>query len=135
MNLEVWEHDGKLAAIEPNWPALLVFLAAWLTGCVGFFFLSGNLPVRAAPQSVQLGFGPLLVWLNLAVLVGLIGLTVAFAVMQLRWTSLVVGGGFAFLFAPFIVQDLPRDWKDTQRGLVALLVCLLVAAALVYGAS
>lgn len=135
MNLEVWEQDAKVAAIEPNWPALLVFLAAWLAGCVGFFFLSGNLPVRAAPQSVQLGLGPLLVWLNLAVLIGLIVLTVAFAVMQLRWTSLIVGGGFVFLFAPFIVQDLPRDWKDTQKGLVALLVCLLAAAALVYQAS
>ena len=124
-----------MAVIEPNWPSLLVFLAAWLAGCIGFFFLSGNLPMRAAPPKVQEGFGPVLVWLNLVVLIGLIGFTLAFAVMQLRWTSLIVGGGFVFLFAPFIVQDLPRGWKDTQRGLVALLGLLLAAVGLVYGAS
>ena len=129
------KQGAKLAAIEPNWPALLVFLAAWLAGCVGFFFLSGSLPLRAAPQNIQVGVGPLLVWVNMAVLVGLVVLTAVFAVGQLRWTSLVVGGGFVFLFAPFIVQDLPRDWKDTQKGLVALLVCLLAAAVLVYRAS
>lgn len=124
-----------MAAIEPNWQALLVFLIAWLAGCVGFFFLSGNLPVRAAPQTVQAGLGPVLVWVNLAALIGLVVLTLGFAIMQLRWTSLIVGGGFVFLFAPFIVQDLPRGLKDTQQGLVALLGCLLAAAGLVYGAS
>ena len=124
-----------MAAIEPNWQALLVFLIAWLASCVGFFFLSGTLPVKAAPPAVQTGLGPVLVWVNLATLVVLVVLTAWFAVGQLRWTSLVVGGGFVFLFAPFIVQDLPRALKDTQAGLVALLVCLLAATGLVWGAS
>ena len=122
-------------AIEPNWPALLIFLVAWLTGCIGFFFLSGNLPVRAAPERVQAGFGPVLIWINLAVLIGLLVLIFWFAIAQLRWTSLIVGGGFVFLFAPFIVQDLPSGLKDTKAGLTALLVCLLAAAGLVYGAT
>lgn len=122
-------------AIEPNWPALLVFLLAWLIGCVGFFFVSGHLPVRAAPETVQTGFGPALIWINLAILAGLLVLTFGFAISQLRWTSLIVGGGFVFLFAPFIVQDLPRGLKDTKSGLVALLVCLLAAVGLVYGAG
>lgn len=124
-----------MAAIEPNWQALLVFLVAWLAGCVGFFFLSGSMPVKAAPPDVQTGFGPALVWANLAALIALLVLTAWFAVAQLRWTSLVVGGGFVFLFAPFIVQDLPRALKDTQAGLVALLACLLAATVLVWGAS
>ncbi|MFY0613888.1 MAG: hypothetical protein JXQ99_20325 [Hyphomicrobiaceae bacterium] len=122
-------------AIEPNWLALLVYLVAWLASCIGFFFLSGNLPVRSAPQSVQAGLGPALIWINVAVLIGLLVLTIGFAVAQLRWTSLIVGGGFVFLFAPFIVQDLPPGLKDTKAGLTALLVCLLAAAGLVYGAA
>ena len=122
-------------AIEPNWPALLVFLVGWLTSCVGLFFLSGNLPVRAAPETVQAGFGPALIWINFTVLAVLLVLTFAFAIPQLRWTSVLVGGGFVFLFAPFIVQDLPRGLKDTKAGLLTLLACLLAAAGLVYGAG
>lgn len=124
-----------MAAIEPNWQALVVFLVAWLAGCVGVIFLSGTLPVKAAPPAVQVGFGPALVWVNLAALVALLALTAWFAVGHLRWTSLVVGGGFVFLFAPFIVQDLPRALRDTQAGLVTLLACLLAATGLVWGAS
>ena len=122
-------------AIEPNWPALLVFLVAWLIGCVGLIFLSGSLPVRAAPEAVKSGLGPALIWINVAVLLGLLIMTFGFAIAQLRWTSLIVGGGFVFLFAPFIVQDLPRGLKDTQAGLMTLLGCLLAAVGLVYGAG
>ena len=122
-------------AIEPNWQALLVFLVAWLTGCVGFIFVSGNLPLRAAPQPVQAGFGPALVWVNLGMLVLLTAMTIGFAIAQLRWTSLILGGGFVFLFAPFVVQDLPRGLKDTQAGLVTLLVCLIAATGMLWVAS
>lgn len=123
-----------MEAVEPNWQGLIVALAAWLAGCVGFFFLAGNLPVKAAPKAVQTGIGPGLVWLNLAVFTVLAGLTGWYAVHELRWTSIVVGGGFVFLFAPFIVQDLPGRLKDTQAGLMVLLVlggaaiCLVKAA-------
>ena len=122
---------ARLAAIEPNWQALLVFLVAWLAGCIGFIYLSGNLPLKAAPETVRAGFGPVLIWINLAVLVVLTVLSVGFAISQLRWTSLIVGGGFVFLFAPFIVQDLPRSLKDTQAGLSVLLGCLLAAVMLI----
>lgn len=121
-----------LAAIEPNWQALLVFLAAWLVGCVGLIYLSGSLPLKAAPQAVRDGAGPILVWTNLLALIILAILCLSFAISHLRWTSLIVGGGFVFLFAPFIVQDLPARLKDTKAGLSLLLGCLLAAVALVY---
>ncbi len=119
-----------MSTIEPNWPQLLVFLPAWLIGCVGFFYLVGNLPVSAAPPPVQTGAGPALVWLNLVVVAALCVTTIVFALMTLRWTTLVVAGGMVFLFAPFIVQDLPRLLRDTRLGLAVLLglasACLLV---------
>ena len=123
-----------MSAIEPNWPSLIVFAIAWLTICVGFFFVSGSLPVRAAPPAVQTGAGPALVWFNLAVLALLFTVAVVFAISELRWTSLVVASGLIFLFAPFIVQDLPRQLKDTQLGLV-LMACLSVLALLVLYAA
>jgi hypothetical protein len=122
----------RLTAIEPNIFGLVVFAIAWLTGCVGFVYLSGTLPLRAAPSAVQSGFGPMLVWINVAVFLSLVVLTLVFAIDALRWTSLVVAGGFIFLFAPFIVQDLPKALKDTQAGLLVLLVVGLLAGALVY---
>jgi hypothetical protein len=121
-----------LAAIEPNLYGLLVFVVTWLTGCVGFIFLSGMLPLRAAPSAVRSGAGPALVWMNVAVFAVLFVVTLVFAINALRWTSLVVAGGFIFLFAPFIVQDLPRVLKDTQAGLMVLLAAGVMASGLVY---
>lgn len=116
-----------MSVIEPNWPALLLFVPAWLMVCVGLIYLSGNLPVRAAPDTVREGAGPVLVWLNVLAFAGLAIVTIIFAIAQLRWTSTIVGGGFMFLFAPFVVQDLPAGLKDTQTGLVVLLALGLVA--------
>jgi len=122
-------------AIEPNWQALIVFLIAWLVGCVGFFYVAGNLPVQAAPRAVRSGLGQALIWINLAIFILLGAVTVMFAVSTLRWTSIVVGGGFVFLFAPFIVQDLPPSLKDTRAGLITLLVCMFLAMALIFAAG
>ena len=123
-----------MSAIEPNWPSLLIFLPAWLLGCAGLIFLSGSLPLSAAPGSVRVGFGPALVWLNLAVIVVLCVLTLGYAMQQLRWTTLIIGSGVVVLFAPFAVQDLPGSLKDTQLG-HAVLFCLGVSAVLFIGMS
>jgi hypothetical protein len=118
-----------MSVIEPNWPSLLVFLPAWLLGCAGLIYLSGSLPLSAAPSSVRVGFGPVLVWLNLAVIVVLCALTLGYALLQLRWTTLIIAAGAVVLFAPFAVQDLPGSLKDTQLG-HAVLFCLGVSAVL-----
>ncbi len=120
-----------MSAIEPNWPDLLVFAPAWAIACVGFFYLSGSLPPSAAPSGVRSGIGPALVWLNLGVLIVLLALTAALAFTSLRWTSIIVTAGFIFLFAPFVVQDLPRPLKDTQLGLLLLLCLSVLGLALV----
>lgn len=122
-------------AIEPNWQALLVFLAASGAASVTFYFLSGTLPVSAAPRGLQSRLGVALVWGNVAMFVVLAALTIWFAAVELRWTSLIVGGGFMVLFAPFFVQDLPRALKDTKAGLACLLIVNLAAAALVWVAA
>ena len=123
-----------MSAIEANWPALFVFIPAWFIGCVGAIYLSGNLPVRAAPKEVQAGFGPALVWLNVVVLIALVVAALAYAIAALAWTTIIVAGGFVFLFAPFVVQDLPDRLRDTRLGLTVLL-CLGTAALVVVVAN
>ncbi|MGI9520350.1 MAG: hypothetical protein ACR2PG_01760 [Hyphomicrobiaceae bacterium] len=109
-------------AIEPNWPSLIKFALVWSIACVGFFFVSGSLPVRAAPQQVRSGMGPALVWLNfICVLVLAVG-AIILAASELRATTSIVFGGLIFLFSPFAIQDLPSDLKDSKLGLLLLLL-------------
>lgn len=119
-------------AIEPNVSALVVFALMWLTTCVAFFFLTGHLPVRAAPPDVRSGYGPLLVWVNVLLFGVILVATLSYAVRELRWTSLMIVGGFVFLFTPIIVQEMPRVLRDTRRGLLVIAAGLLSAAALLY---
>ena len=121
-----------MSAIEPNWVELIVFSLTWFLVCVGFFFVSGSLPVSAAPVAVQSGAGPVLIWANLALLVGLCICVVAFGIAALRWSSLVVAGGFIFLFSPFVVQDMPARIRDTQLGLLLVLIVNGLAIAALY---
>ena len=122
-------------AIEPNWPGLIVFGFTWLIACVGFFFVSGSLPVSAAPQPVQTGIGPVLVWLNLACVTFLAAGALIYAFLELRITSPIVLGGMIFLFAPFAVQDLPSQLKDSKLGLMILLAVHALAIAVLYASG
>lgn len=124
-----------MSAIEPNWVGLIVFAVTWFLVCVGFFFVSGSLPISAAPAAVQAGGGPVLIWLNLALLVVLFVGVLAFGLVALRWSSLIVVGGFIFLFAPFAVQDLPEKVKDTQLGLSLVLIANGVALAVLFASG
>jgi hypothetical protein len=116
-----------MEAIEPNLPGLVTFGITWLIACIGFFFVSGSLPLAAAPQAVKGGIGPALIWLNLICAIFLVIGSFIFAYFELRVTTLIVLGGLIFLFAPFVVQDLLRPIRDSKRGLILLLMMNAVA--------
>jgi hypothetical protein len=124
-----------MSAVEPNWPIALMLALTWLVGCAGLLFVFGHLPLSAAPEGVRRGGGPVLVWLGLAVMVAVALATVVMAFESLRWTTMVVLGGFVFLFAPFFVQDLPAAIRDTQRGLVLVVTLGVVALGAIYAVA
>ena len=124
-----------MSAVEPNWPIALMLALTWLVGCAGLLFVFGHLPLSAAPEGVRRGGGPVLVWLGLAVMVAVALATVLTAFESLRWTTMVVLGGFVFLFAPFFVQDLPAAIRDTQRGLVLVVTLGVVALGAIYAVA
>ena len=124
-----------MSAVEPNWPMALMLALTWLVGCAGLLFVFGHLPLSAAPEGVRRGGGPVLVWLGLAVMIAVALGTVVMAFESLRWTTMVVLGGFVFLFAPFFVQDLPAPIRDTQRGLVLVVTLGVVALGAIYAVS
>ena len=113
-----------MSSIEPNWQALLIFIGCWTVVCSGWIYIGGALPLSAAPAAVRRGMGIPLVILNAVGLAALTGIALIFATQELRWTSIVVGAGFVFLFSPFVVQDLPTIVKDNQLGLILLLILL-----------
>lgn len=121
-----------LEAIEPNWVALIFFAGVWTVGCAGLFYLIGILPIGAAPAEVRRGAGSVLVVLNVALVSVLVVAALLFGLAELRWTSLVIAGGMVFLFAPFIIQDLPARLKDNKLGLSLLLVLTVSALVLLY---
>ena len=92
--------------LEPNLVALSWFTLLWSVCCLGFLQLAGMYPLRAggageARNPVRLVFGNTALWL--ALLAG----TLAFAAMQLRWTTIVVVAGLLFLFIPELFQAIP----------------------------
>jgi hypothetical protein len=111
--------------LEPNLVALSWFTLLWSVCCLGFLQLAGMYPLRAggageARNPVLLVFGNTACWL--ALLAG----TLAFASMQLRWTTIVVVAGLLFLFIPELFQAIPARLRDGRKGM-AIAGCILAA--------
>ena len=114
-----------MSTIEPNWQSWLIFIGCWTVVCAGWIYISGSLPVSAAPAAVRRGIGIPLIILNAIGLATLTVMALLFATYELRWTSIIVGAGLVFLFSPFVVQDLPSMVRDNQLGLALLLILLV----------
>lgn len=112
-----------MSHLEPNIAALSWFVLLWSVCCLAFFQLAGMYPLRAASarNAVFLVLGTTALWLVL--LAG----TLAFALAELRWTSIVVVAGLLFLFIPELFQAIPGRFRDGRAGL-ALAGLVLIAA-------
>jgi hypothetical protein len=113
----------SLNHLEPNIAALSWFTLLWGICCLGFLQLVGMYPLRAtgARSSVLLVLGNTALWL--ALLAG----TLAFALAELRWTTIVVVAGIVFLFIPELFQAIPGRFRDGRAGL-AIVGLVLIAA-------
>ena len=118
------ERGTVMSVIEPNWPALLLFVVLWATTCAGGVWLAGYWPRSVHPN----GHRDLATMLPAAVLAAALVLlavwTTLYGISTLRWTTLAITGGFVILFAPGAVQACPERLRDGRLGL-ALLAALL----------
>ncbi|BBC01366.1 hypothetical protein ABIF38_007725 [Bradyrhizobium japonicum] len=105
--------------LEPNLAGLAWFGLLWGVCCIGFLQLAGMYPLR--------GRAVLPVTMTTIVWVMLLAGTLAFALAELRWTTVVVVGGVLFLFLPGLFQALPEWWRDGRAGL-RLSCCAMIAA-------
>jgi hypothetical protein len=115
-----------MAAIEPNWIALLWF-AAFATVCtVAFLVVAGMLPLGPRADSASS------IWLvagNGALLAALLIGTALYGYTELRWSSSIVVAGLAVLFAPGLFQLWPSSSRDGTSGLIALVGLQILALA------
>lgn len=118
--------------IEPNVVGLLIFALLSSVGSMGILVLSGVFPLATRPDLRKpAGLG--LIAANL----GLLGLvlygTFSFGMDQLRWTSMVIVFGMAFLFTPGLFNLWPGRWRDGLAGLAMTLLGLGATAWLLAG--
>lgn len=100
--------------LEPNIIQLVWFIALWSVCCLGFLQLSGMYPreSRAANIPAPLVLASTILWIVLMVS------ACAYAVTELRWSSIVIVAGLLFLFIPEPFQAIPERWRNSSAGLV-----------------
>jgi hypothetical protein len=114
--------------LEPNIAALSWFALLWSICCLTFFQLAGMYPLRAATARNAL----LLVLGNTALWLVLLAGTLAFAIAELRWTSIVVVAGLLFLFIPELFQAIPGRFRDGRAGLAVAGLVLIAALGVLF---
>ena len=116
--------------IEPNVADLLWFGLFAGVASTGFYVLTGMFPLETRPDLRSRPLGLVLIAANVLLLLALIGGSVAYGAANLRWTSLVVVGGFALLFAPGLFNVWPQRWRDGLAGLAIVLASVGAALGL-----
>ncbi|MBB5049162.1 hypothetical protein HNR60_003936 [Rhodopseudomonas rhenobacensis] len=117
-----------MSQLEPHVAALLWFVVAWSVCCLGFLQLAGMYPLkaRAADVPVPLVIGSTVLWLALSIA------ALAYAITELRWSSIVIVGGLLCLFLPEAFQAIPARWRNSPAGL-AVTGLVLAATLLALG--
>ncbi|WP_371348860.1 hypothetical protein [Ancylobacter sp. IITR112] len=120
-----------MAALEPNTVALAWFALFSTLCCVGLLILSGSFPLNARRERGQES-SPTLALINGALMLVLAGCTLAFGLVELRVTSVIVVAGLAFLFAPASFEIWPERWKDGRAVLAIMAFAQLGAIVALY---
>lgn len=99
---------------------VVAFALAAFVVTAGAVLVSGFLPRRSGPAGAGGVLGAVLVYGTAAVLAVLLLATFSAAAL-LPWAVALVVAGLAFLAAPFAVQPLPAEVRESRAGLVAVL--------------
>jgi len=113
-----------MSMIEPNVAALAWFALFAGVASVGFYVLTGMFPLETRPDLKRRPLGLLLLGANVVLLLALVCGCLAYGAANLRWTSLVIVGGMAILFAPGLFNVWPQRWRDGLAGLAIVLAGL-----------
>ena len=116
---------GPLADLDYH--VLAGFLAGALVAVWSNVMVSGFLPLAAGPAAARGLIGGMLVYASAAAICVLLA-ALFLAAPLLPWTVGVIAAGVAVLGAPFLVQLLPRWFRSSRTGLLAVLALCAVAS-------
>lgn len=116
---------GPLADLDYH--VLAGFLAGALVAVWSTVMVSGFLPRAAGPAVARGLLGGILVYASAAAICVLLAALILAAPL-LPWTVGVIAAGVAVLGAPFLVQLLPKWFRSSRTGLLAVLALCAVAS-------
>ena len=117
---------GPLADLDYH--VLAGFLAGALVAVWSTVMVSGFLPRAAGPAVARGLIGAILVYASVAA-IGVLLAALLLAAPLLPWTVGVIAAGVAVLGAPFLVQLLPKWFRSSRTGLLAVLALCAVASS------
>jgi hypothetical protein len=118
--------------LDIDWVALGLLMASVLFVALYGLAASGHFPAQFRPQTLQRGWGALVLW-GTMITTGLAGAVALFLAWRaLPWYATVIGAGAALLFAPLLLQPLPDSFVNGRRGLLVLSAGAAVLAALMW---
>jgi hypothetical protein len=115
--------------IEPNVTALCWFALFAGVASVGFYVIAGLFPLETRPDLTRRPLGLALAAAAALAFLALAVGAVLYGLEHLRWTSMVIVGGLAVLFAPGLFNLWPAQWRDGPAGLAILLAVTAAAIA------
>jgi hypothetical protein len=121
--------------LDIDWVALGLLMGSVLLAALYGLAASGHFPAEFRPQTLQRGWGALVLW-GTMIATGIAGaVALVLAWRALPWYATVIGGGAALLFAPLLLQPLPDSFVNGRRGLLVLAAGAVVLAALMWRAT
>ena len=118
-----------METIEPNVAALAWCALFSSVASLGVYVMAGVFPLETRPDLSRSPAGLALAAAAGFCLVALIVGAGLYGVAELRWTSMVIVGGLALLFAPAAFNLWPSRWRDGRAGLAILLAATAAAIA------
>jgi hypothetical protein len=109
---------------------LLLFMALTLAASLQGLAASGHFPRRHRGSAVAFGFGPIILFGSMVLVVVCLVAGIAAAPRLMPWYAAVIGGGLSVLAAPLVLQWFPDRFVDGRGSLVAF-AALSAALALV----
>lgn len=113
--------------IEPNVAALAWFALFFGIASLGFYVVAGVFPLETRPDLTDRPIGLVLAGGAALAFAALGAGSVLYGLEHLRWTSMVIVGGFALLFAPGLFNVWPSKWRDGKAGLATVLAVTVLA--------
>jgi hypothetical protein len=118
--------------LDIDWVALGLLMGSVLLAALYGLAASGHFPAEFRPQTLQRGWGALVLW-GTMIATGIAGaVALVLAWRALPWYATVIGGGAALLFAPLLLQPLPDSFVNGRRGLLVLSAGAVVLGALMW---